>query len=76
MAAARSPPAYPAEQVILSAQSHRAQRPLGGVVVDLDSAVAAIPRERTPATEHVADRLGKLGPSTLETNFMSEYSKV
>src|SRR5262245_32107598 len=49
------------EQVVLSSEGYGAQCSLGGIVVDLDASVVAIPSQRRPAREHIADRLGELG---------------
>ena len=44
------------EEVVLAAERHRAQRALGGVVVDVDVAVVAVADQCRPARERVADR--------------------
>jgi len=46
------------DQVILSAEGDRAQRPLGGIVIDLDAAIIAVSRQGRPAAERICDRAG------------------
>ena len=48
----------PAEQPRFSAESDAAQRSLGRIVGQADSAVTEEPGERLPAREHVLERLG------------------
>src|ERR1700749_2349641 len=49
----------PSKQPVLAAQGDGPQRPLRGVVVDLEPPVLAIASERDPVRECIADRLGE-----------------
>src|SRR5207248_10140502 len=48
------------EQPVLAAKDQGADRPLGGVVVDLEAAVVAIAGELRPAAQPIADGSGEL----------------
>ena len=49
------------KEIVLPAKCHRPQRALGGVVIDFDTPIRDVARQRGPAREHIADRLGEFG---------------
>lgn len=48
------------EQLVLAPDRDTAQRPLGRVNVEPDATVIEHPGQRTPAAQHVAERLGQV----------------
>jgi hypothetical protein len=58
------------KQVILAAQRHSSQCPLGGVVIDLQTAILYIVPKSIPKCERVADRLscGRTSKTKLGTD--------
>jgi hypothetical protein len=51
-----SPGIGPGEQIIFTTQSYGAQGTLGGVVVDLQVPVVAVPGQRRPQRQRIANR--------------------
>ncbi len=47
------------EHVIFSAQGYTAQRAFGGVIIDLDAAIAQVADQRLPLVHGIANSLGR-----------------